>query len=435
MNQSAESNVQDSANGKKVDLPTPFEWLTNFSSLAYYLNPDRLFPNVSSDKEKRKLQVLHVGSGSSLLGEFLQLKFPTYDLVVNVDNDAEILYAMKQRWQRLLDKWTQMCGSDAQGKYGRSYCGAMKYVFMDFQEQQDEKSDILQTTKSDSFLDECPSYTRFDLILDKSTLDCLLCSNDGAAGLICKIYKRLNADGVYFCISFHQADFIKSLLEDCPGADWTVENYVVPRKVDSPLVLKKYEEMMQNNIDLILGSESCHGSNLDNEKSNSSMCSEASAWSDGCFNPNEAYGRTVNVFICRRRGTHSSNEGAVQEDCLDFEVVNMHIHKMNDKYFKMTNPLVTHIRKRQLKESFVNRIKELDEEEGRNSCNGVLPLKACYDILFTEAEKEHLPFEYFMEDWNAFCEDCRQDDQATSRNNPEDGMTFETAIKFLAAMQ
>lgn len=432
-----ESNVTVGANGAKGDLTTPFEWLTNFSSLAYYLNPDRLFPNVSGDSERQSFQVLHVGSGSSLLGEFLQLKFPAYDFVVNVDHDIEILYAMKQRWHRLVDKWTQLRGSgDTLDRYGRPYCGTMKYAFMDFQ-QADDNSDILQTqTLGHCDLDECPSNATFDLILDKSTLDCLLCSNDGAAGLICNIYKKLKVDGVYFCVSFHQAEFVKSLLEDCPGADWTVEQYVVPRKVDSPSILKCFEETLHDNIELILGSDSCHyASNFENEENNTSMVNEASAWNDGCFKPNEAYGRTVNVFICRRgRHISKSNEyQAVQENCLDFVEVNKHIHNVNDEYFKMTNPMVTHIRKQQLKESFLKKGKELGYDEGGDGCHDVLPLKYCYDVLFTEAEKEHLSYDYFLEDWCAFCEKCL--DEKNTSTNTKDGMTFETAIQFLDAMQ
>lgn len=433
MKHSPDSNDNADTNGIEGCLPTPFEWLTNFSSLAHYLKPDRLFPNNASNKERPRFQVLHVGSGSSLLSEFLQLKFPAYDFVVNVDSDIDVLYAMKQRWRRLVDKWIRMHGSDALERYGRSYyCGTMKFSFMDFQ-QQDENSLMLQNqTNDESGLDEYPSNATFDLILDKSTLDCLLCSNNGAAGLICNVYKRLKAGGVYFCVSFHQADFIKSLLEECPGADWTVERYVVPRKVDSPFILKRYEEMLQNNLESILGIESCsYNSNIiENEKNSASMVNEASAWSDGCFKPNEAYSKTVNVFICRRGECISNTEyQAVQRHCLNFQEVNKHIHKVNDEYFKMTNPMVTHIRKQKLKNGFLNKVKELDDEGG-NRYNGVLPLSYCYDLLFTEAEKEHLSYDYFLEDWSVFCEDPQYAPCMT-----KEGMTFETAIKFLDTMQ
>ena len=41
----------------------------------------------------------------------------------------------------------------------------------------------------------------FDLILDKSTLDCLLCSDDGAAGPLSIIYNHLIHGGIYFVLT------------------------------------------------------------------------------------------------------------------------------------------------------------------------------------------------------------------------------------------
>ena len=51
----------------------------------------------------------------------------------------------------------------------------------------------------------------------------------------------------------------------------------------------------------------------------------------------------------------------------------------------------------------------------------------CYKILFTEAEREHLTYEYFLEDWNAFVE--------KRPNLARDSMSFETSVAFLEEMQ
>jgi hypothetical protein len=57
----------------------------------------------------------------------------------------------------------------------------------------------------------------------------------------------------------------------------------------------------------------------------------------------------------------------------------------------------------------------------------LLDLPQCFQALFTESEREHLEFDYFLEDWHAFLE-----------KNPElpvDRMSFETAARFLDEMQ
>ncbi|CAL1136038.1 unnamed protein product [Cladocopium goreaui] len=50
-----------------------------------------------------------------------------------------------------------------------------------------------------------------DLVVDKSTLDCLLCS-EGAPKLVHNIYRMLRVGGCYVVISFHQKEFLMSLL-------------------------------------------------------------------------------------------------------------------------------------------------------------------------------------------------------------------------------
>ena len=62
---------------------------------------------------------------------------------------------------------------------------------------------------------------------------------------------------------------------------------------------------------------------------------------------------------------------------------------------------------------------------------GCLPLRRCYEILFTDAEKEHLTYDFFMEDWNAFCVGREE------RGDPvgKDGMTLDIAVEFLEVMQ
>eukprot|EP00434_Breviolum_minutum_P001833 symbB.v1.2.001623.t1/scaffold80.1/size342472/10 len=50
-----------------------------------------------------------------------------------------------------------------------------------------------------------------DLVVDKSTLDCLLCS-DGAPRFVYNVHQMLTFDGYYVVISFHPKDFLISFL-------------------------------------------------------------------------------------------------------------------------------------------------------------------------------------------------------------------------------
>ena len=74
-----------------------------------------------------------------------------------------------------------------------------------------------------------------------------------------------------------------------------------------------------------------------------------------------------------------------------------------------------------------------DNEEGRElttSDDVALDLEECYKVLFTDAEKEQYSYEYFLEDWRAYCERV-DNDNAIHR----ECMTVSTALEFLKEMQ
>ena len=65
---------------------------------------------------------------------------------------------------------------------------------------------------------------------------------------------------------------------------------------------------------------------------------------------------------------------------LNRDEVRKHIHDTNDCWFQAYNPMLTGTRH--------------DELEKKFQC-GPLDLKTSYHVLFTDAEREHLTFEYF----------------------------------------
>ena len=264
----------------------PFEWLTNAASLEPILSP--LFQR---DSDKR---ALHVGCGSSTAGEYL-VQGLGYDLVVNVDKDRPTLQQMQDRWR------------------GRH--------------PSDERLIFCEVDLASERIPYPSGY--FDLVLDKSTLDCTLCSDEATAGLLCEVYRSLNPEhGAYVVISFHHVDMLLPLLRDCPGTDWVVSHQIMRREVED-----------------VVGNQASKASSLAALPALSSDKPQESAWSTGSFEPTEEYRRTVNVMICRRRGMAHGEE-------LDRAKVRRHIHETNDEWFQSHNPMLTRTRREDLQNAF-----------------------------------------------------------------------------------
>ena len=69
----------------------PFEWLTNAESLKLLISEHVL----SSSEPSNSRKALHVGSGSSVVGEFLVEELD-FDLVVNADKDEDTMNKMEE---------------------------------------------------------------------------------------------------------------------------------------------------------------------------------------------------------------------------------------------------------------------------------------------------------------------------------------------------
>lgn len=325
----------------------PFEWITSAESLGTHIR--------EALHGKTEARVLHVGCGTSILGEFLVERLPEIAQIVNVDKDKSILKDMEERW-------VSKCSPDQQGK--------MAFLPVDFCREPIPFDD-----------------GSFDLVVDKSTLDCLLISDRGASSLVSEVHRLLHhQSGVYFLLSFHHADFLRPLLQEVPGSDWKISHSVMYRQVE----------------DL---SGSGEGVNLEEVDMPEEDKADSAAWVPGAFEPNEVYHRTASVLVCRKSGNLSNTK-------LDVEAVYDHINQCSDRWYQNTNPMLTTERKEQIRQAFTGQL---------------LGLQECHRVIFTEDEKEHLSFEAFLEDWNDF-----------SRTHPDlvsDSMSSETALLFLAEMQ
>jgi hypothetical protein len=378
----------------------PFDWITSASSLESIL-----LPILSSTESNR---ILHVGCGSSILGELL-VKDPKYNIctIVNVDCDVATLNRMQQRWKNTVE---ESLHSDVTLEEN-----SMQFIPADF---------TLPNTLQ-HYTDEPSNLSKFDMVLDKSTLDCMLCTDTGAVGLLLETYRCLKENGgVYIVVSFHPSDFIKPLLENLPGACWDVDCTTTPRQI----------EQLNSNITTthIAATHSDDKSRNDCETTSFDSTRNVFTWSSGTFQPDEHYIKNVTVAVCRRR-MRPRDSTAVVDDKLDWDQVYKHVHQTNNQWYQHTNPLLTKERVQAIERGFVS---QSITTEDRN--NVELGLLDCYPILFTSDERENLSYEDFLDDWRSFRSTLSSDNEDTNRNIeriPADRMSFRTAIAFLHVMQ
>jgi SAM-dependent methyltransferase len=380
----------------------PFEWLTSAASLKPFickaLLPD-CTPSLSESEAddtaatipRRTKRVLHLGCGSSSLGEHL-LQDPEYGVlhVLNVDKDGETLDRIQQRWR---EEQTHLVGVDNGKQVGDE---GLQFQCVDFCAEAIDAAD-----------------GSFDLVVDKSTLDCAMCT-DTTASLLVETYRLMRpGSGAYLLVSFHDKGLLQPLLQNLPGADWTVQHFVMRRQMESlipgpPSCGEKNLECCRDVVGQDAAVEET-GSIID---SVNRVNEGSGAWSSGSFEPDENYRRTVNVFICRKQTLDDGTNCAIYPP-LDVELVYQHINATNDQWYKTQNPMLTSQRTSSLQQAFVG--------------DRLINLQEAYNVLFTNNEREDLMFEYFVEDWQAFLGDHPE--------LPKDELSFETAVAFLDEMQ
>lgn len=434
-----ESCSNDDVNNKDaVDddiLLRPFEWLTSSTSLKLHLldalhsidtnctttsitglvKVDSISKTQDCTNPYQK-SVLHVGCGSSLLGEHL-LEDLEYNVqyVLNVDSDDETLQRMKRRWESK--------------NFSNGFCETVPVrknsKILDFQR--------IELSNYDTKIDAPDNF--FDMIVDKSTLDCLLCSPDEAvAALLTEAYRLLKPDGgVYLIVSFQSVGLLLPLLQDLPNADWDVsieimnrqsenlEEYTAPNRQQSPkqictntLARDSSSLPVNDNLNYNKGIE-----RTDNEELEHFISSKPNTLT---WDLDDNKYRTVKIVKCRRSQKSSfgvSNNQSTSSNHLEWEKVCNHIRETNDLWFQQSNPFLTD-----------TRIKEIYHAFSLTS-SATVPLVEAYEILFSEEEKVHYLFKQdFLQDWYVFFERNRK----TSRLS-EGAMSVETAIAFLKEVQ
>jgi len=161
-------------------------------------------------QQHQQLRALHVGCGTSTLGESLLLE-QSFGIssVVNTDCDRSYLEKSRLRWE---------------------------HHYIPKKERTDALNKTMEYRHTDYSLPETAvaADEEFDLTIDKSTLDCLLCTDAASANLLCHVSTSVKPLGVYVLISFHYVDFLRPLLGDLPSSDWDVSFHVIARQVGIP---------------------------------------------------------------------------------------------------------------------------------------------------------------------------------------------------------
>ena len=385
----------------------PFEWLTSPESIGGLVRTQVLLPSGNGSHAPR---ALHIGCGSSTVGEYL-VQALRFGHVLNVDKDGETLGGMEARWNEMQRA--------AKQEENPQLASAMEFRCLDY------TTERLPEGCADSF----------DLVVDKSTLDCTLCSDCAAtASFLMEIYRTLrrptcdpigdaNDDssngrngGVYLVVSFHEIDLILPLVRDLPGANWTVTHTTMERQVEC----------------VATNARGYGSSSNDDETDNFGTAASAETQAR----------KPLNVLIARRE------RGEPLE--LDFDAVVGHVQEVNDRWFRDEQPLLTEERISELGRAFGLVVEGSSNHDGHDEAglpssppseqrttaaamgvSRVLPLRDAYGVVFTEAEREHLTFEHFLEDWEAF----RLEDASANANEPEGTMDFDLALRFLEANQ
>ena len=390
-------------------LLRPFEWLTSSTSLKPHILKGLRDINQQQQQESQSKdysgnndmtcdannyatnynnKVLHIGCGSSVLGEHL-LEDNDYNVsyVLNIDYDQDILDRMEQRWNK---KKQMATTSTIQNK---------ELVF-----QQCELTD--RTTKI------IAADNSFDLIIDKSTLDCLLCSpTESVTAFLTEVYRLMNATtGVYICITFHSIQFMIPILQDLPGAEWDVTYEIIPRQSEN---LNDY--VSTNTVPIITTTTTT-------TTTTTNTVTPVVSSIDGPDLDDKF--KTFKVITCRRRRRHPHD--AVTEH-LDWDDVCDHVQRTSNEWFQQEHPFLTDERVEEIHTIFQNSTE--------------LSLREVYDQCFTINEKEHYFYEDdFLSDWETFYNEKLVRNTKDNSNSEGDDrystyMNAETFILFLKEMQ
>lgn len=164
----------------------PFDWYQKYPSLAPLI---RLYVPRLPDHHHRHPRVLVVGCGNSAFSQ--GMVEDGYEDVVNIDISSVVIDAMKKKY---------------------SNCPKLKYVKMDVRDMGD-----FQTGS-------------FDAVIDKGTLDSILCGNcsrQNATKMLEEVWRVLKDKGVYILVTYGAPVHRLQLLQESYA--WEIKLHVIEK--------------------------------------------------------------------------------------------------------------------------------------------------------------------------------------------------------------
>lgn len=158
----------------------PFDWYQRYSELRPYINTH--IPKAS--------RILVVGCGNAVMSE--DMVIDGYREIVNIDISSVAIGMMQKKYEHIPQ---------------------LKYVHMDARDM------------------SCFSNELFDSVIDKGTLDSLMCGASAplsAASMLEEVSRVLKPEGVYMLITYGDPRLRVPHL-NLPHYNWTVTLYIIPR--------------------------------------------------------------------------------------------------------------------------------------------------------------------------------------------------------------
>ena len=180
----------------------PYDWYLEYEDFRNYLIPIL--------KKYDKPKILYIGCGTSLLGYHMYLE--GYQNIYNIDCSEELINKLNERTDR-----------PSTVKYKQCLCENL------------------------SFPDGL-----FDVIIDKGTLDSVMCSEQAlekSRKMIQEIYRCLKSNGIYLCLSTGYPEFRKCTFR-ISRFNWDF-NFQAIRKPKFRKIEEKWAQKNENEIELL----------------------------------------------------------------------------------------------------------------------------------------------------------------------------------------
>lgn len=208
-----------------------FEWLADpelivhsgAASPPFLCNDETCLSTIRATNEafSSPLKIAIVGCGRSRLGTHLAKhlceEFGRCSEVHQLDVSLEVVETMIERQRRNIDGGARVNGE------GKCRCSISW-----------ERLDLTVDWSSQMNSNAVGVMRNFDLVVDKSTLDAMLCSDSGAALLLHGCI-NLKIHGTYLLISYHHPCFMLPLLRDGP-LTFEVEEHLELERGDGKVV-------------------------------------------------------------------------------------------------------------------------------------------------------------------------------------------------------